>query len=91
MTKLEQDRKALQWKEWQFYSIPNLIKKYPSYENINPTVQLIPHKKGDSKLIPYQFKKAYERALRFRSSDKDHFDSDIVCDHFCCISKSIIS
>ena len=46
-------------------------------------MELIPHKNSDFKFIPYQFKEAYERAMRFRSSDKDYFISDMICKHFC--------
>ena len=45
-------------------------------------MELISHKKSNFKFILYQFRKAYERAMRLRSSDKDYYNADIRCEHF---------
>ena len=75
---LEKEKKLLRWKEWQYYSIPKLLHKYPAYQRINPAREYIPRNPGDPELIPYKHKKAYLRALQFRHTDQFHFDSYMV-------------
>jgi len=73
--KIGQDAKLLHWNEWQKFSVPKLLHKYPGYELLHPDKCFIPHKPGDPDLVPYKHRKAFIRALRCRSNDEAHFNS----------------